>query len=86
MTKAMPECSSAASPLRCTTGCYGTQSDDGPAAADGRAGGTEVPSVLVTGRRPLYSEVAPMVHDRAPVEGPQSVWTGNARSRDVPQM
>jgi hypothetical protein len=27
-----------------------------------------------------------MVHDRAPVEGQQSIWAGNARNRDVPQM
>src|ERR1039457_4946444 len=35
MAKAMLECSSPASPLRCTTGCYGTELADGPAAADG---------------------------------------------------
>jgi hypothetical protein len=89
MTKAMLECPSGTSPLRCTGGRYGgrygTEFGDGAAAAAGRRY-PGYPGLLVTGRGPLYSEVAPMVHDRAPVEGPQSVWAGNARNRDAPKM
>ena len=89
MTKVMPVCPSRTSPLRCTGGRYGgrygTEFGDGAAAAAGRRY-PGYPGLLVTGRGPLYSEVALMVHDRAPVEGLQSVWAGNARYRDVPRL